>query len=367
MRGTKMIRFILIIGTMFLGAAGNSAEESPPLLHCYISTGDNHWLGQSLPIDSPASIEASFDLLDRLGVKRVYWRGLEAATWVEGHRERPESVRYYEFWKWLRWLYEHVEPDRLAVEAARKRGMEIWGVGNLFDWGASADTPPFKYYPFNSESRLRIDHPEWVPTDRSGLLKQGGPIELAYPEARRALIDLHMKFMKQDGYDGMTFLTYAENHSMRFQQEFGFNEPVVDEFKRRHKIDVRYQDWTRFATADDWEMLRGEFLTQFLRELKTELDAEGQKLGFFLQPWEIHKPQPWNVPELLLTGGSMHFDLETWIADGLVDDFLVYGYANPAMQVRAIPQHALDDPRHAGEGRDSHLGTVGGPLETVPK
>ena len=42
------------------------------------------------------------------------------------------------------------------------------------------------------------------------------------------------------------------------------------------------------------------------------------------------------MPELLLTGGSMHFDLETWIADGLVDDFLVYGYANPAMQVRAV-------------------------------
>ena len=33
-----------------------------------------------------------------------------------------------------------------------------------------------------------------------------------------------MKFMKRDGYDGMVFLTYAENHAMRFQDEFGFNE-----------------------------------------------------------------------------------------------------------------------------------------------
>ncbi len=316
--------------------AGATSAEEPPLLHCYISTGDNHWLGQSLPIDSPASIEASFDLLHRLGVKRVYWRGLEAATWVEGHRERPESVRYFQFWKWLRLLYENVEPDRLAVAAAHKRGMEIWGVANLVDWGSSADTPPFKHYPFNSESRLRIEHPEWIPVDKSGLLKQGGPLELAYPEARRALVDLHKKFMKQDGYDGMTFLTYAENHSMRFQHEFGYNQPIVDEFRRRHGIDIRYQDWTRFATADDWQMLRGEHVTQFLRELKTELDRNDQKLGFFLQPWAPHKPQPWNVPELLLTGGSMNFDLETWIADGLVDDFLVYGNANPEMQVRAV-------------------------------
>ncbi len=314
----------------------SAATDERPLLHCYISTGDNQWLGQSLPIDSPASIDASFDLLHRLGVKRVYWRGLEAATWVDKHRERPESVRYYEFWKWLRHLYRDVHPDRLAVQAARKRGMEIWGVANLFDWGGGGEVPPFKNYPFNSESGLRIGHPEWVPVDRSGLLKQGGPIELAYPEARRALVDLHMKFMKQDGYDGMTFLTYAENHSMRFQDEFGFNEPIVKEFKRRHGIDIRYQDWTRFASRHDWLALRGEYVTEFLKELKVELDKDKQGLGFFLQPWEPRHPQPWNVPEILQTAGSMYFDVENWVRTGLVDDFLVYGYANRDVQLRAV-------------------------------
>jgi len=195
---------------------------------------------------------------------------------------------------------------------------------------------PFKTFPFSSESRLRIEHPEWVPVDRYGVLKQGGPIELAYPEARRALIDLHMKFMKRDGYDGMVLLTYAENHSMRFQDEFGFNEPVVSAFKKRHGIDIRYQDWTRFASRFDWYQLRGEYVTQFLRELRVELDETGQKVGFFLQPWNPHKPQPWNVPELMLTAGNIHFDLETWVRDGLVDNFIVYGNSYPQAQVRAV-------------------------------
>jgi len=328
MRRPSAISFLLL-------CLASSGAGMPPL-HCYISTGDNQWLGQSLPIDSPAAIEASFDLLHRLGVKRVYWRGLEAATWVDTVRERPEAVRYFTFWKWLRRLYREVDPDRRAVEAAHRRGMEIWGVGNFADWGAQADAPPFKHYPYASESSLRLDHPHWAPVDRSGLLRQGGAIELAYPEARKALVDIHMKFMRRDGYDGMTFLSYAENHSMRFQDEFGYSPPIVEEFKRRHGIDIRYQEWTRFASRFDWEMLRGEYLTAFVRELKAELAKEGKKLGFFLQPWEPHRPQPWNVPELLLTGGSMYFDLETWIREGLVDDFLVYGYANPAMQVRAV-------------------------------
>ncbi len=330
-----MKNFIIVLLFAFCFTSVCSADDDP-ILHCYISTGDNQWLGQSLPIDSPASIDASIDLLHRLGVKRLYWRGLEAAVWVDQHRERRDNVRYWKFWKWLRHLYREVDPDRLAIEAAHKRGMEIWGVGNLFDWGAQAEVPPFKYYPFGGESGMRIDNPEWVPVDRSGLLKQGGPIELAYPEARKALVDLHVNYMKRDGYDGMTFLTYSENHSMRFQDEFGFNEPIVKEFKRRHGIDIRYQAWTRFASREDWRALRGEYVTQFLRELKAALPEKQRNIGFFLQPWNPHQPQPWNVPEVIRTSGSMHFDLETWVRDRLVNDFLVYGYSNRGIQVRAV-------------------------------
>ena len=330
-RGTVWLGTVLV-----LSALGSRAEEGKKIcMDCYISTGDNHWLGSSLPIDTPEAIDASFEFMKELGVRRVYWRGLEAATWVDGHVERPESCRYYQFWQWLRRLYLEVRPDQLAVAAARRHGLEIWGVATLVDWGSQADVPPFADYPFNSESRLRLEHPEWVPVDRYGVLRQGGPICFAYPEARRALVDLHLKFMLQDGYDGMTFLTYAENHSMRFQDEFGYNEPIVGAFRERHGIDIRFEDWTRFASRDDWIRLRGEYLTEFLRELKAELDKHGRKLGVVLQSWDPHKPQPWNVPELMLTAGHIYLDLETWVRDGIVDEFDTYGYCDSGMQARA--------------------------------
>ncbi len=316
---------------VFLSTA--EAERTAPQADCFISTGDNNWAGELLPIDSKASIEASFELLARLGVRRVYWRGLQDATWNEVTHVREENCRYASWWRWNRRLYAEVDPDRTAAAAAKRQGLEFWGVGTLADWGSPADIPCYGI-PNDSESKLRLEHPEWVPVDRSGLLKQGGPIEFAYPEARKALVDLHLKYMRRDGYEGMIFLTYVENFGMRFQDEFGFNEPIVQEFKRRTGVDLRTQPFTRSASRDDWYALRGEYLTQYLRELKQQLRGDGKKLGIFVNPQQPHFTQPW--PELMLTAGHIYCDLETWVRDGIVDQLVVYGSCHPTSQNRAL-------------------------------
>lgn len=301
----------------------------------FISTGDNNYTGNSLPIDSKAAIEASFDLFKALGMGRIYWRGLEASTWIETNVIRKENVRYYSAWEWLHTLNE-MKLDQFAVEAAHKRGMQIWGVGNLGDWASSADVPPFNDYPFNSETRLRIDHPEWVPVDRYGVLRQGGALDYSYPEARKAMIDITMKIMNREKYDGAMFFTYAENHSVRFQDEFGFNEPIVKEFKRRYGVDLRTQSFTRAASRADWVRLRGEYFTQFYRELRAEMKKNNQKLAAVLDPHDIYATQPWNIPEITQTAGPIYQDLETWVKEGLIDQFVVYGSSSGPLQSKAI-------------------------------
>jgi HEAT repeat protein len=309
------------------------AEPATAKTDCYISTGDNDWAGELLPIDSKASIEASFELLARLGVRRVYWRGLQDATWNEVAQVREENCRYASWWRWYRHYYAEMDPDRTAAAAAKRQGMEFWGVGTLADWGSAADTPCYGI-PNDAESVMRLKHPEWVPVDRSGLLKQAGPIEFAYPEARKALVDLHLKYARRDGYDGIIFLTYVENFGMRFQDEFGFNEPIVREFKRRTGVDLRTQPFTRAASRHDWYALRGEYLTLYLRELKQRLRGQGKQLGIFINPQEPYFTQPW--PELMLTAGHIYCDLETWVRDGVVDQMVVYGSCQPAIQDRAV-------------------------------
>jgi hypothetical protein len=332
----------LAISNVGFAAPGEEAKAppapaAPAQLDVFVSTGDNHFLGSSLPIDSEESIGATFDLFQRANhARRIYWRGLEEAAWIATMHARPENPRYYSLWKWMEWLYANVKPDETAVKAAHDRGLEIWGVGTLWDWGSPADTPTFGDYPFPFESKLKLEHPEWASVDRHGARKQGGPIELAYPAARKALVELHVQEAVKAGYDGITFLTYAENYSMRFQDEFGFSDPVVEDFKKQHRVDLRIENFKRGASREDWLRLRGSYLTAYLRELKTELKKHGIKLGMILNGNDIHASLAWNVPELMPTAGAQYMDVETWVREGLVDNLVVYGNCYRLAQWKAV-------------------------------
>ena len=113
--------WISVVMAALLLPGNSQGEES--IIDVYVSTGDNHFLGSSLPIDSPASIEATFDLFrDVQHARRVYWRGHEASCWLETMHARPENPRSYSFWTWLNELYGEVKVDQLAVKAAHDRG-----------------------------------------------------------------------------------------------------------------------------------------------------------------------------------------------------------------------------------------------------
>ncbi|MBN2455625.1 MAG: hypothetical protein JXB29_03665 [Sedimentisphaerales bacterium] len=301
--------------SMLLGPA--QAEQKQKFDH-YISTGDNHWLGQSLPIDSKESIEATFDFLKALGTRRVYWRGLEEAVFLADMVMRKENCRAYSFYDWIDRLYKEVDPDRLAVEAAHKRGMEIWGTGNIFDFRGAADTIGGSY-PSTVESKLRIENPEWVPVDKYGVIGQNGPIVLEYAEARKAIIDLHVKLAKEAGYDGIDFLTYAENFGMNYQDQFGYNEPVVKEFKRRYGPDIRTEPFNR----QNWYDLRGEYVSRFLRELKRKLDKNNIKLGMHISSDAPKLPRRWPWGQIFRTAGLITMDYPRWIQEQIVDELLV--------------------------------------------
>src|SRR5262249_32184235 len=75
-----------------------AAEESgPPPVYAYVTCGDNQWNLDSLPVDSPATVEAIFEFLSKtFQMKRVYWRGEQDRLWLQNYQFRPESPLYYD-------------------------------------------------------------------------------------------------------------------------------------------------------------------------------------------------------------------------------------------------------------------------------
>lgn len=110
------------------------------------------------------------------------------------------------------------------------------------------------------------------------------------------------------GADGVD-LRFA-NHQWTFAwDEFGFEEPVVEEFKRRYGVDLlATDDFDRAALC----RLRGAAYTQFYREAKKLVSNFGKKMGLHIEPSMSIEPE---------FGGPMglHLDWRTWIKEGLAD------------------------------------------------
>ena len=329
--------------------------------NAYISSGDNHFLGNSLAMDSEKSFYDGLEMLKNVfGTRILYWRGMQEAAWAYKTMGREDNFRMNTFLKWSRHLINEEKLEPMIVRNAKKLGMEVWGVSTLGDWGSTADTPCFNDYPFSNESRLRVEHPEWVPVDKYGKRRQGGTIEFAYPEARKALVDLHIQVFKDADYSGMVFLTYVENFSLRFEDEYGYSEPIVQEFKKRYGVDIRTQEFTKYGSKYDWHRLRGEYVTAYLRELKTELNKLGGKLGVFMNPDRPNYPMTWaTLPHTHPTIGAMYMDYQTWIKDGIVDKLIVYGASARQSQYRTA-----DEFLWAARGTSTTVGVItSGPFD----
>ncbi len=297
------------------------AEARPQQLYVYASVGDNLWVSDWPPLDSKASIDAAFEyLVQTHGTKRMYWRWV--GDYMENYLIRPENVRYWDFWeRWVRPLYEDAKIDDLAVAAAKRNGMQIYIFDGVFEHGAQGDAGACGTFPYAAEDKLRLAHPEWIPVDRWGERGAAGPIEFCYPEARKVLVDRYVKQVVDHGFDGIGFYTYVENMSIRYDDEFGFNEPIVEEFKRRYGVDIRTQPFDKQA----WYKLRGEYFTQFLRELHAALSANGKKLAMTLQADNPNFPQPWYGTQTGKPGaGMIYLDWETWVTEGIVDELCIW-------------------------------------------
>ena len=323
MMNTWQLRFAIlwVLGNGFSNFCFAAAPPDGNPRTVYFTVGDTQDLFDFPPLDSRTSIAAAFETLQQQWqVERIWWRGGQDEVWGEEFIIRPENRQFAKIWDWWRDLqYRTIGTNRIAVDEAHRRGMKIWLTYGLFDNGSQADAG-YVGFPYAVEDKLRVDHPEWAPANRWGTWRQGGPIEFAYPEARQAMADYLTKYVVEGKYDGISFLTYAENFSQRYEDEFGYSAPIVEEFRKKYGVDIRRDEFDR----DAWRQMRGSHVTQFLRLLKKQLAAHGKQIAVCVHGQHPEKPMQWNVDGGVQTAGNFRWSLDDWLKGDVVDEINLF-------------------------------------------
>ncbi len=315
--------------------------------------------GTDAGMDSPQAIERMVKRWKARGIQGVYWRVDEAML--------PE--RFMTRWKakvspGMNYLLERVDQTlaefpvlKTLLAAAEREGIEVWAwYPTIYSNGAPPTGPGFTTA-WLYENKFGTDHPEVLSVDRAGN-KQFMVWEYAYPEARAAKVSEFVQFAKDYGFKRFVACLRTEaaqnQPAPKHADQFGFNAPVVAEMKRRHGIDILTDprfDYSqpkfdgRDPMLENWRKLRGEYLTQFYRELRQGLNAVDPKIQIAVQI-------PGDRAGTCL--GNWPLDWRTWIDEGLVNELVVpvvldgyegygakakpedFGYINGAVSVATV-------------------------------
>jgi len=144
----------------------------------------------------------------------------------------------------------------------------------------------------------------------------------AYPEAQSWWKDNVEKCLAA-GVDGIDFRIAHHNRTLDWPA-YGFNQPIVDAFRKRYGVDIRTDSFDREA----WRRLHGEFYTDFLRWARKRLNEAGKPMHAHVSGGMGHPAWHTNL--------EIHFDWPGWIREGLLDGITVKSTVNaPHVAIRA--------------------------------
>lgn len=219
------------------------------------------------------------------------------------------------FWHRVADTLDGCDPLAEAVRAARRHHVPIWA-----------------WYNWNEFQCVRRDwlyliDPEWYAAprhywcSRDGSRFYHGVPDFGNADVRTRLTGLAAEVMGY-GVDGFYLSTRSHSWNACWPSpdwdadlpEFGFNDSVVDAYRKRHGLDIRYEEFDR----DAWLGIKGEQLSTLLFETGAVVHAQGRPFVVGMVP-DRHTlmgmaPERAGVREL-----QLYKDWETWSAEGSID------------------------------------------------
>ena len=219
-------------------------------------------------------------------------------------------------WHRVAEMIEGCDPLAEAVRAARRHGVPIW---TWFNWNEFQCVRP---------DWLSLVDPEWYEQPRRYVCSRDGSRfyhgvpDFGHPDVRHRLTGLAAEAMDY-GVDGFYLSTRSHSWQACWPSpgwdenlpEFGFNDSVVDAYRKRYDVDIRYEDFDR----DAWLKIKGEHFSTLIAQAGATVHRYGKPFVVGLVP-DRHT--------LLGVGAGhqryadklqLYKDWENWAAEGSVD------------------------------------------------
>lgn len=314
-----------------------------------------------------------FQLERREGFLRVTGENVPRVKWLElrtKHKDqtvRPEDVQLLSSWDNL--IYEPVA-DTWKVQASRDGEYYVYRIGPLdvhapwlkvaqrhygkWNFVAGLGKPGFTLYDPQDRAiqsgswwiRYQDRHPEtgralapfsgtsrpgwsfsfdergnsctiYTPAFPARRYLMGAPC-FAYPEVRDYFVKI-IEELSQYPIGGVALI--ARTHVRSAQgDDYGFNPPIVEEYKKRYGVDIRTQDFDRAK----WLAIRGDYYTQMLQRMSQVLHKKGQKLiAMFEPPLDSGAYQGRGDNLVGQDQGPFDWQWKKWVNEGIVDSAMM--------------------------------------------
>jgi hypothetical protein len=298
-----------------------------------VSWGDHLSFGEGDGrLDTPEKLRRRLAVWrDELGARALHWRMLRArvpGTYAAapGYRHPSETAANRLGW----------DDFDVVPAMAREAGLSPWLYVTLWDEGWPLAPEHVRRVSYHNEmhgqhvawqSDLTRDHPEWLAIDRSGHQRQHGVVSLSYPEARRAFVERWMRVIEPTAFDGLFLCLRSQSRPADTADQFGFNEPAVQDFRARYGIDVTREPFD----IPQWREWLGSYLTALLAELRLELDLAGKYLAIGCARGDVIGPPL----------GNTTLPWREWASHALVDRLVIDQRSSqcPSMWHQLWPMH----------------------------
>lgn len=266
-----------------------------------------------------------------LGAEAIHWRCTRDR--LEG---RYYAARGYRHFFQARKRTIHWDDFEAVPKLAHDLDMKTHLYVSIFDEGWPLAPKKVREVSYHNEmhcqhvswrSDFSRKHPEYAVVDRTLQKRQWGVLCLAYPQVREHLIGRFQRLLEAGDFDGLFVCLRCQSRPADFADQFGFNEPIRQDYLDKHGRDI----WKEDFDLQLWRDLLGEYLTRFLVELRSALDGQGIALSVGVPRGNVLGPPL----------GNITLQWAKWVQEGIVDQLIIGQNSSqcPSMWHQLWPMH----------------------------